>query len=216
MLNPLLSLSLRLDLNRAKDLVCKIRLQRSCKVAFVVAPDPEGSSVLVGLDIHAPVAFILEPNLAGSAAANRDLHGGRQGLGQRLSVIVDSQASTIDWEVVCRRDRESPTVLEGTVLDQLGVDATVTGIVDVLLSSMTANARRFDCHYLMKEAVSVGVAKLASLVTSSGLDGDVYSTDRCYCSSCKERLCKETHVDDCEDRCSQSEDQTTRPGPWLL
>ena len=68
----------------------------------------------------------------------------------------------------------------------------------------------------MKEAVSVGVAKLASLVTSSGLDGNVNSTDRCYCSSYKQCLCKETHVDDCEDRCSQSEDQTTRPGPWLL
>ena len=139
MLNPLLSLSLGLDLNRAKDLVCKIRLQRSCKVAFVVAPDPEGSSVLVSFDIHTPVALILETNFAGSAVANRDLHGGRQGLGQRLSVIVDSQASTIDWEVVCRRDRESPTVLEGTVLDQLGVDATVTGIVDVLILSMSAN-----------------------------------------------------------------------------
>ena len=108
-------------------------------MAFVVAPNPEGSSVFVGLDIHTPVSFILESNIAGSAAANRNLHGGRQSLGQRLSVIVDSQASTIDGEIVCRRDRESPTILEGTVLDQLGVDATVTGVVDVLLLSMTAD-----------------------------------------------------------------------------
>ena len=68
----------------------------------------------------------------------------------------------------------------------------------------------------MEEAVSVRVAKLASLVTSIRLDDNVDGTDGCYGSSCKERLCEESHVDDCEDRCSQSEDQTTRPGPWLL
>ena len=54
------------------------------------------------------------------------------------------------------------------------------------------------CNYLMKETVSVGVAKLSSLVASTRLDGDVDSTDRRYRSSCEEGLCKESHIDDCE------------------
>ena len=73
-----------------------------------------------------------------------------------------------------------------------------------------------ECIHLMKEAVSVGVAEFASLIASSRLDGNVDSTDRCDGSSCKERFYEEPHVDDCEDRCSQSEDPATRSGPWLL
>jgi hypothetical protein len=63
--------------------------------------------------------------------------------------------------------------------------------------------------YLVEKAVAVRVAKFASLISAVRLDRDVNSTDRCYYGSCNERLCKEHHVDDCENRWSQSEDRMT-------
>ena len=68
----------------------------------------------------------------------------------------------------------------------------------------------------MKKAVAIRVAKFASLVSTVRLDRDVNGIDRCHRSSCKERLCKEPHVDDCENRCSRSEDEMRCPGPCLM
>lgn len=89
----------------------------------------------MGLDVHAPVTLILKANLANSAVANRDLHRCRQSLGKRLSAIVDSKAGTVDGEVVCCGDWEGLAVLESTVLNQLRVNSTITGVVDILATS---------------------------------------------------------------------------------
>lgn len=47
--------------------------------------------------------------------------------------------------------------------------------------------------HLMKEAVAVLVSILAGQIATSGLDGNVDSTDRCYGSSCEEDLCEQSH-----------------------
>lgn len=71
-------------------------------------------------------------------------------------------------------------------------------------------------NYLVEEAIAVRVAMLAGLVASRRLNRDIKGTNRCYGSSCQERLCEKSHVDDCEDRCSRGKDPTTCLSPWLL
>jgi hypothetical protein len=60
------------------------------------------------------------------------VHRRRKSIGEWLIQELNAESSVVDGEVVVCVDRERRTVLESTVLDQLGIDATVTGVVDVL------------------------------------------------------------------------------------
>jgi hypothetical protein len=53
-------------------------------------------------------------------------------LRERLIQKLDVEGSIVDSKVVFRGDGVRFAKLEGTVLDQLGVDATITGVVNVL------------------------------------------------------------------------------------
>jgi hypothetical protein len=57
-------------------------------------------------------------------------------------------------------------VLKSTVLDQLGVDATITRVVDVLPRSVHALVDIIWGTYLMQETISVWMSKLAGDITT--------------------------------------------------
>jgi hypothetical protein len=101
-----------------------------------------------------------------------------------------------DWELLA--------VLEGAVLDQFGVDTTITGVVDVL--NNVSNAYRYTEKfgpYFMEEAIAIRMTKTASHVSSRRLDNDVNSNDRSNESSDGESLPEENHIDDGHSCCSE-------------
>jgi hypothetical protein len=53
-------------------------------------------------------------------------------LRERLIQKLDAEGSVVDSKVMVGVDREHFAELEGAVLDQLCVNTTITGIVDVL------------------------------------------------------------------------------------
>lgn len=134
MLNPLILLSLGLDLHSTKHVRGGgVRPQRSLKVTLVVTLDPEGTLVLLLLDIHAPVAVIAEADLAVLVVlALRDLHGDGQSIGEGLIELTKLKRCAVDGEPTVEGEGIMLIVLECTVTDELSVDTAIAGVVDVL------------------------------------------------------------------------------------
>jgi hypothetical protein len=79
---------------------------------------------------------------------------------------VNAQFSAVDGEVVRRRNRVVRAVLERAVLDQLGVDASITRIVDVLQDDQLRHLLAWYGTYLVEETISIWMTKLASNIAS--------------------------------------------------
>lgn len=95
-----------------------------------------------------------------------------------------------------RRDRKLRAVLERAVLDELGVDAAITGVVDVLESgSVSRNPQRSYVRgtHLMQKAVAVWVSELPGHVAPRGLNKDINSNRRSNASSSGESPLQEHH-----------------------
>lgn len=125
MLNPLVSLSLGVDLDTAEDFVCESRLQGSGELARVRAMDPEGAGVCLFLDVHAPVAVVGEADRAGRAIARRDTYVGGQGVREWLLEELETKCRAIDRMISAEVYWILLAELEGAVADELCVDATI-------------------------------------------------------------------------------------------
>jgi hypothetical protein len=79
---------------------------------------------------------------------------------------MDTQVCAVDGEIVCRRNRVILAVLERAILNQLGVDASITRVVDVLHNNQYRHFLLRAIAYLVKEAISIRMAKLAGDIAS--------------------------------------------------
>lgn len=124
-------------LGSTEYLAIQSTLKRSCEgSSLVVALDVEGPGVLLTLDAHAPVSVVGKTNLLRRLLRNRDVHGGRQGRGERLRKLLEAELGAIDGRPAIESDWVTGLVagLKSTVADELGVDATIAGVVNVLQS----------------------------------------------------------------------------------
>lgn len=118
--NPGIGCALGSNRNASKHLAGDVRNERSIEVARVRPLDPKGSGVGLLLDIHSPVAVIVETNGAlGVASGNIDrrLQGFREGRAQ----ILQAEDGTIDRVPAFERGRVRVAGLEGSVSNQFGV-----------------------------------------------------------------------------------------------
>lgn len=133
-LDPLVAHSLGLNLHGAEHVIRQRRLERRGKGALVGTLHPERPGVGLLLHVHAPVSVVGEANDATARLARRNIHRSGQHLGERGVELVDGELRAVDRGVSVQRDREGLAVLEGAVPDQLGVEAAIAGVVDVLRS----------------------------------------------------------------------------------
>lgn len=96
MLSPVICDGFGLDLDRAEDIIGEIGLEGRRETAVIRSPDPERTRVCLLLDIHAPVAFVQEPNSLAGAVAPRDIQGHGQGVGERVIQSTQAQLGTVD------------------------------------------------------------------------------------------------------------------------
>lgn len=185
------------NLDRAENLIGQVGLQRRSEGAVVGALDPEGPRVLLLADRDPPVPVVLEADSARAVASGRDPQRCRQGLGERGVEELDAEVGAIDREVMCRGDRKLRAVLERAVLDELGVDAPVPGVVDVLSESVSVSSiTQPPCargNHLMQEAVSIRMSELPGHIASRGLDKDVDSNCRRNTGSSGQSPLQERH-----------------------
>ena len=143
MLNPLVGDALGRDVDRAKGLAGQSRLEGRSEAARVGALDVEGARVLLGPDIHAPETAVGEPGRL--SRAGDDVQRVRQGSRERLSELLHRELGPADGGPRVQRDRILLRRLEGTVLDEFGIDAAVTRVVDVLVRGVNkcSTTRKF-------------------------------------------------------------------------
>lgn len=104
------------------------RLQFHRHVSSVGTLDPEVACVCVFLDGDTPVAGVGKSNLAGGAGGHIDAHDFGEGRGERVGG-VDGEGDAADGGVGSEIGRGA---LETVVAEELSVDTTVTGVVDIL------------------------------------------------------------------------------------
>lgn len=95
-------------------------------------------------------------------------------------------------------DRELRAILERAVLDELGVYASIAGVVNILesVSVSVSNKAQRSCYrgpYLVQEAVSIRMSELPGHIASRGLDEDVDGDCRSNAGSSGESPLQEHH-----------------------
>ncbi len=84
---------------------------------------------------NSPVAVVLEANNACSLR-RLDTHRSRQSIGIRK--LVDAEFCAINAMIAIRAHRVFSRVLESSVADQFGIDATVARVVDIFVQEAVA------------------------------------------------------------------------------
>ena len=148
MLNPLISDAAGDDIHSSESLPSQIRLERCCEAAGVGTFDVKGARVPLDLHINAP-----KPAVSKSALprAGDDVQRIRQGRRQGLAELLDGQLRSINRRPSIQRDRILLGGLESSILNELGVDAAVTGIVDVLYALSTCSFVGEGCKPVMQD-----------------------------------------------------------------
>lgn len=158
MLNPIILDGLGLNLDATKDVVGEGRLERGRKLALVGTLDPEGASVLLHLDVHAPKAVVGEAQRSIAVAIRLHAHRSGQLLRQGDIEVVERQFRIDGAPEAQALGVMLGVTLESPIADQLGVDSSVATVVDILV----------------QEAILVA----ARLIAAGGLDLDVDGSGR--------------------------------------
>ncbi|KFH43673.1 hypothetical protein ACRE_055500 [Hapsidospora chrysogenum ATCC 11550] len=160
-LHPLALSSLTLNLDTAKDnVLLDAAAELSGEDAIITTVHPETARVSLLGDVHTPVAVVdqtdavlrMQAAVVGRAGAHS--HGYGQGLRQRCVEAVEGEVCAVEGRPAREGDGVGLAVLEGAVADELGVDAAVAGVVDVLV----------------EEAVLVAAGGVAAVVLDLDLD----------------------------------------------
>lgn len=72
-----------------------------------------------------------------------------------------------------RGHSEVSRVLERTILDQFGVDTSVTRVIDILQPSASCHCGSIATAYLVKEAIAIWNAEFASDIATRRLNDDI-------------------------------------------
>lgn len=206
-LNPLVRDRVRLYLHGAEDLPIDVRLQRSDEDAIVSTIHPEGSRVLLDADVHTPVSIVQEADGA-RGVARRHVDGDGQGIREGRFEFLKLEFRIVDRVPSRQRQGESLAVLEGSVADELGVDATFSGVVDVLfvvkrllapgkvyrLSARAGLGALLCSTHLMKESVLMAAGCVATLRRDVDVEGRSSGRRSCECGR-HEGLLDESHGD---------------------
>lgn len=92
-------------------------------------------------------------------------------------------------------NRISVAVLESTVLDELGVDATIPRVVDVLKEAVR-EIRGLPCArktHLVQKAIAIGVTEFPRDVATRGLNQDLHSSDEKMATASNSHNPRERH-----------------------
>jgi hypothetical protein len=122
-LNPLITDAAGGDIDSPKSLAGQLGLERRREAARVRALDIERAGILLDFHIDAPPSAVRKSGL--SRAGNniqRVWQGGRQGLGE----FLEGDLGPIDGRPGIQSDGILFSLLEGSVLDEFGVDAAIT------------------------------------------------------------------------------------------
>jgi len=135
----------------------------------------------VALDVHTPVAIVGEANDVGglhdgAARSWRHIEGRGQRLGQRRAEILERQGRSVDGMPSVQRQWVFFAELKGPVADQLGIDAAIARVVDVLLPMLVSYSITFRMisgaqACLVDEAILVAARGIAARGFDSDIDG---------------------------------------------
>ena len=192
-LGPVIGNRLGLDLDASKDIVGQVRLEGSREATLVRTLHPEGTGVLLLLDVHAPVTLVLEANET-SAVRRADTHRSGECIRQWLAQELNAQAGAVDGLVVIGVHRVVVAELEGAVLDELGVDTAIATVVDVLV----------------EEAIAVVDTEVLCRVASRRADFDRGRSDGSNAACGQHGLVYQAHCEKMERDC------VTQEGPGKL
>lgn len=133
MLHPFLSSRLTLHLHTTKRLSCQVAAQTGSEISLVITLHPETSTILLAPDIHSPVSIIEETRWS-SLTTWENSHGCFECLRKWLREVLKGELGVVEGIPGLQGSREAFAVLESAVADQFGVQTTVAGVVDVLMS----------------------------------------------------------------------------------
>lgn len=166
LLGPLPLLTPTLHHLLAKGLPGNRAAQANLKVTLVLTSNVEATSVLLPLDIHTPKPSIGQANLlplgvlalALALLGVGDIDGVRQRRGKGLGKLLKGKSSATDGAPVVEVGGELLTPLERAVGDELGVNAAVAGVVDILfavsMSAVRKNKREISQNtYLVHKTI---------------------------------------------------------------
>jgi hypothetical protein len=127
MLHPFICNTLRRDLSGGKDFAVAC-LKRGSERSLVRALHVEGPGVLLRPNINAPEASVRDTR----SAFTRDMNGSWESRGKRAAETLKRQSRTTHGRPSIQVGRVGGAALEGSIADQLGVEATFTTMVDFL------------------------------------------------------------------------------------